>query len=352
MEALIKYKSVLRKLVSILLIFALMYISITHLLPFFAPFVLAIIVSCINEPVIRILVKLKITRNLAAVISLLVTISAFAFAITSGIIKLLDELTVLQKNLVTHSSDISAQLDKLFFKITNFYNALPIGITDTIASNLSTLTYRLTGVITSLIQRAINTASSIPAITVFIIITLLATYFISSDKKRISLFLYRQLPISMRKNMTALKQGTFKALLGYFRAMLIMMGLTFVEVSIGLFLLDVKYAFLMALIVGMAEAVPVFGTGLVMLPWISWHLITGDMSMVFGLAIIYILGVLLRQILEPKIVGSQIGLHPLVTLLAMYIGLKFFGVLGMFIGPISIIIVKNIQDAGFIKLWE
>jgi sporulation integral membrane protein YtvI len=130
------------------------------------------------------------------------------------------------------------------------------------------------------------------------------------------------------------------------------MGFTFIEVSIGLFILNVKYAFLIALLVGLSDAIPIVGTGVVMVPWILWTIISGDMPLAMGLGIIYVLGILIRQIMEPKIVGSQIGLHPLVTLLAMYIGLKFFGIIGMFVGPISIIVVKRLQDSGAMRLWN
>jgi sporulation integral membrane protein YtvI len=278
--------------------------------------------------------------------------SILGIAITLGIIKIYDELNVLQQNLNTYSSDISEQLNRLIYKATNFYNALPAEVTDSITKNLSSLSGKITGLITALFQYIINTASSIPRLTVFIIVTILATYFISSDRRKISLFLYKQLPLSWRKDMPNLKKGTFKALFGYFKAILILMGFTFIEVSVGLFILNVDYAFLIALIVGLAEAIPVVGTGVVMIPWILWTIISGNMPLAFGLTILYILGILIRQIMEPKIVGSQIGLHPLVTLLAMYIGLKFFGILGMFIGPISMIIVKNLQDAGALKLWN
>lgn len=352
MEIWNKYQSTIKKLVLIVLIFATIYFSITYLFPFFAPFVIAIIVSYINEPVIKLLEKFKISRKVAAVVSLLFTMSVLGFAITIGIIKVYDELTVLQKNLNTYSSDISAQINDLIYKATNFYNALPVEVTDTIAKNLASLSAKITGVITSVIQYAINTASSIPRLTVFVIVTILGTYFISSDKKKISLFLYNQLPLTWRKGMAGLKKDTIKALLGYFKAILILMGFTFIEVSVGLFILNVKYAFLIALIVGLAEAIPILGTGIVMIPWIMWNVFTGNVSLAFGLAILYILGILIRQIMEPKIVGSQIGLHPLVTLLAMYAGLKFFGIVGMFIGPISMIIVKNLQDAGVLKLWN
>lgn len=347
-----KYQGSIKKVLLIIVIFAVIYVSIKYLLPFFAPFVIALIVSYINEPVIRLLGKIKIPRKVAACISLLFTMSVLAFVITLGIIKIYDELTALQDNITTYSNDITVQLNRLILKFTNFYNALPVEVTGTVTTNLSTLSSKLTTLISTIIQYAIGTVSSIPRVTVFAIVTILATYFISSDRKSISSFFYRQLPFSWRKRMTGIKKDTIKALIGYFRAILILMGFTFMEVSVGLFILDVKYAFLLALLVALSDAIPIVGTGVVMLPWILWNVFTGNMPLAFGLAIIYILGILIRQIMEPKIIGSQIGLHPLVTLFAMYIGLQFFSILGMFIGPISMIIVKNLQDAGAMRLWN
>lgn len=352
MELLNKYRSAFKKLLLIILIFAIIYVSITYLFPFFAPFIIAIVVSYINEPVIRILKKFKIPRKIAAVISLLITMSLLATVVTLGIIKIYDELIILRDNLTVYSNDISAQLSKLTERITSFYNALPIEATDAISKNLASLSNKLTSIITSIIQYTINTATSIPKLTVFLIVTILATYFISSDRRKISIFFYKQLPLTWRKKLPNVKQDTISALFGYFKAILILMAFTFIEVSVGLSILNVDYAIVIALIVGICEAIPIVGTGAVMLPWIIWNIFISNMELAFGLAIIYILGVLIRQILEPKIVGSQIGLHPLVTLISMYIGLNFFGILGMFIGPISLIIVKSLQDAGVMKLWN
>lgn len=352
MDIISKYQGTLKKIALIIIIFAAIYLSITYLLPFFAPFVIAVIVSYINEPVIRLLGKLKISRKIAAIISLLFTMSVLGFAISAGVLKIYDELISLKDNMNTYSIDLSEQANRLVSKFTNFYNALPVEVTDTVAENLSALSARISSLISDIIKYVFNTVSSIPRLTVFIIVTILATYFISSDRKAISSFFYRQLPFSWRKRMGGMKKDTIKALIGYFRAILILMGFTFIEVSVGLFILNVKYAFLIALIVALSDAIPIVGTGVVMLPWILWQVFTGNMALAFGLGIIYVLGILIRQIMEPKIVGSQIGLHPLATLLAMYIGLQFFGILGMFIGPISIIIVKNLQDAGALKLWN
>lgn len=352
MEIWNRYKNSIKKLLVVIFIFVFIYLSLTYLLPFFAPFVIALIVSYINEPVIQLLSKMKIPRKVGAGISLLVTMSALGSLITAGILKLIDELTVLQENLNTYSSDISLQLNHLVSKATKFYNDLPTEVTDTVTKNLSAFSSKITALITAILQYAISTVSSIPTITVFIIVTILATYFISSDRRRIYAFIFRQLSPKWRTNLSILKNGTFKAVIGYFRAILILMGFTFIEVSVGLFVLDINYALLMGLIVGIAEVIPIVGTGIVMIPWITWHLVNGNMQMVFGLAIIYILGILIRQIMEPKIIGSQIGLHPLATLLSMYIGLEFFGVIGMFIGPITIIIIKNLQESGLLRLWN
>ncbi len=352
MELWIKYQSAIKKLVLIIIIFAIIYISITYLFPFFAPFIIAIVVSYINEPVIKLLQKFRMPRKIAAVISLLVTMSALGLGITLGVIKIYDELFILRNNLTTYSTEISAEINRIIYKVTNFYNALPVEVTNTITENLASISNKITSLLTTIIEYVINTASSIPKIAVFVIVTILSTYFISSDKRKISIFLYKQLPVSWKKGMSELKKDTLKALFGYFKAILILMGFTFIEMSVGLFILDVKYAFLLALIVGIAEVIPIVGTGVVMVPWILWQFFAGNMPLAFGLSILYILGILIRQIMEPKIVGSQIGLHPLVTLLAMYVGLKFFGVLGMFIGPISLIIVKNLQDIGALKLWN
>lgn len=352
MEFLNKYRTSINKLLFIVIIFASIYISIKYLLPFFAPFVIAFIVSYINEPVIRLLIKLKIPRKVAAIISLLFTMSILAVGIVFGVIKIYNELLVLKVNMNAYSTDITEQSNQLILKLTKFYNALPIEVADTITKNLSSLSTKLTSLITTIIEYAINTVSSIPRMTVFIIVTILGTYFISSDRKAISSFFYRQLPFSWRKKLTGIKKDTIRALIGYFRAILILMGFTFIEVSVGLFMLDIRYAFLIALVVAISDAIPIVGTGVVMVPWILWTVFTGNMGLAFGLTIIYVLGILIRQIMEPKIVGSQIGLHPLVTLLAMYIGLQFFSILGMFIGPISIIVVKNLQDAGALKLWN
>lgn len=348
-----KYNRPVIKLLLIIGVFLLIYFSIKYLLPFFAPFIIALLISIINEPVIRLLEnKLKIPRKISAIISLLLTISVLGVIVTLGIVKIFNELVILQGNLSTYIDSISGQFADFSHKISLYYNNLPANVITAIDGSVKNLSSSLEGIITSIVSYLLDTITSIPKMAVFIIATLLSTYFISSDRNIIISFLKKQLPDSWAKNFYGIKAGTVSALLGYFKAILILMLITFVETAIGLFIIKSDYVLVMAVIVAFADAVPVLGTGIVMVPWIVWNLVTGNVAFALPLSIIYVLGVLTRQILEPKIIGHHIGLHPLVTLASMYIGLSLFGFLGLFIGPISVIIVKNLQHFGMIRVWK
>lgn len=349
----IRNKSLLSKISIFAGFFLFIYILITYLLPFFAPFVIAILIALINEPVIGLLEKkVKIPRKFASIISLLFTLSILGILLTLGILKIYSELVILQQNISNYINGISDQLTNYINMLTLYYKNLPPQVITTIDANIKIIAPKLQGIITSIAGYLINTISSIPKISVFLIVTLLSTYFISSDRKLIRGFIYKQLPEAWTKNIPSIKTDTFAALFGYIKALVILVGFTFAEVSIGLFVLQVDYALLLGLVVAISDIIPIVGTGLIMVPWITWNFISGDTSMALGLSIIYILGIIIRQVMEPKVVGNQIGLHPLVTLIAMYIGLEIFGVVGMVIGPVSIIILKSLQKSGAFKIWD
>ncbi len=348
-----KYYKALLKVLFIAGFLLAIYISVTYLLPFFAPFVIGIILAFVDEPVIKLLEKkVRMPRKLAAFISLVITISVLGVFAVWGIVKIYNELVILKDNISNYVSGTSIQINDYIKSLTAYYNRLPDGITRAISDNINNLAPKVQEILTSLVTYLLNTISSIPKVTVFVIVCVLSTYFISSDRKKISGFLYRQFPDAWMKNFSGIKTDTFTALFGYLKAILILMLITFIEVSIGLTVMRIDYALLMGLIVALSDAIPILGTGIVMVPWIAWNIISGNIETALGLSVIYVLGVIIRQILEPKIVGDQIGLHPLATLIAMYIGLSFLGILGMFIGPISIIILKNLQSSGLVKVWK
>ncbi len=346
------FKFVIKILVVVGVIFAV-YFLIKYFIPFFAPFVVAFIIAMINEPITRLFEKLKVPRKLASVISLFITICVLAVLVAIGIIALYNELISLQANVTSYSDTLTDWANQL----TTYYKHLPKDISNAVKDGIVSFIPQAKSIAAGTVSYLIHTIKSVPSIAIFVIMTLLATYFISSDMKEIKAFLRKQIPAEWSERFEGLKADTFKALIGYFKALLMLMCFTFIEVLIGLsimriFVTNVDYIVVMALLVALSDAIPVLGTGIVMVPWISWHLITGNIPMAIGLLIIYVCGVVVRQTLEPKIVGDQIGLHPLATLIAIFLGLEIFGVLGFFLGPITFIVLKSIQKSGIIKIWN
>ena len=307
------------------------------------PFIFAFIIASIVEPLIRLLIKkLKMPRKVAAPITILFFLCILGLILTLIIIKLVDEIksivlilpdimTNLYENIITWISKISTAIDWL-----------PSEITDGIGNIFSELTKSLTSLLTKITKGAYTTAISIPDALIFIVITILATYFISRDREKISNFISSQLPVKWVKKSKAVINDIFSALLGYLKAQLIIMSITFIELLIGFFIIGVKYQLLLALIISIADALPVIGTGGFLIPWSIYSFFVGNFKLGVSLLILYGVITVVRQLIEPRIVGTQIGIHPLVALIAMYTGFKIFGVLGFIIGPILVLIIKNI----------
>ncbi len=130
----------------------------------------------------------------------------------------------------------------------------------------------------------------------------------------------------------------------YVKAYAILMAVTFAELALGLSILRVDKAILVAALIAVIDLLPVLGTGGVMVPWIIVELIKGNIPFAIGLAVLYLIIIIVRNILEPKLIGKQIGLHPLVMLICMYVGLKLFGFIGLFALPVAVVIAKQLYD--------
>jgi sporulation integral membrane protein YtvI len=148
------------------------------------------------------------------------------------------------------------------------------------------------------------------------------------------------------------KAGVIKAIGGYIRAQCILMCIVSAICVTGLVILGNQYALLLGVLIAFVDALPVFGSGAFFWPWALYSIIVGNYKMAMGLAIINILVLITRQMLEPRIIGSQIGLHPVATLMSIFIGLKVFGLFGFIIGPIILVTIKALQDNGLLPAWK
>ena len=216
--------------------------------------------------------------------------------------------------------------------------------------NLSWITTPITGVI--------STASRIPSIIISIVVTIVLACFMTADYDLIMKFIYCQFPKEKRKDVTRAKQLLKMNLGKMAKAYALIMVVTFTEVFIGLTILKMiglfnsSYIAVIAVVTAIVDVIPVLGTGTIVLPWAAYSFITGNVGMGIGLLVLYATVTVIRQIVEPKLVAGQLGLPPFVTLIAMYLGLKIIGVLGVFILPIIAIMLKLLNDEGIIELWK
>lgn len=251
----------------------------------------------------------------------------------------------------TATDGIAALFTELREFLAGTSTELPEQITGTLGDiNLSWITTPITGVI--------STASRIPSILISIVVTIVLSCFMTADYDLITRFVYCQFPKEKRKDLTRAKQ-LLKLNLGKMaKAYALIMLVTFTEVFIGLSIFKMlglfqsNYIAVIAVVTSIVDIIPVLGTGTIVLPWAAYSLIVGDYGMAIGLLILYAAVTVIRQIVEPKLVAGQLGLPPFVTLIAMYLGLKIFGVLGVFALPIIIIMLKLLNDEGIINLWK
>ena len=204
----------------------------------------------------------------------------------------------------------------------------------------------------------LTAVSSIATVGIYTVVTILATYFICADRIYILDQIEHHFPKDWVRKMTKNIHKITKLLGGYLKAQVILIVINFVLVLIGLFSfkmfrLNVEYPLLMALLIAFSDALPILGSGTVIIPWAVICAFQGDINLAIALMILFIIISIARQLLEPKVVSNQIGIHPIFTLIAMYTGYKAIGIFGMLIGPIVIIILKavfeTLIDKGIVK---
>ena len=198
--------------------------------------------------------------------------------------------------------------------------------------------------------------TSIPGMIVSIIIMIISTFFMAMDFEKITSFCLAQLPRKTADFILELRDYTVKILFKYIRSYALILSITFGELLIGFavmhFITGQKNIFLLALLIAIFDILPIVGTGTIVIPWAVISLITGDYVKALCLIIIYVVITVVRQFIEPKIVGEQVGLHPLVTLIAMIVGTRLFGAVGLFGVPIILAIINDLNDHGKIHVFK
>ena len=345
-------KNILIFCLTLFLLYALFKVAI-----FYVPFLIGFIISLIIEPLIKKLSnKTGLARKISAVIILIILFSILIGLIIWGIITLVTESSNLLESLNIYIEKIYNLVQKYILNIKKVN--LPSNVT-TIISNLTTqILASATKFITNFLTSSLQKVRAIPVAFIYIAITILSTYFICADKFFILDQLEHHVPRLWVKKFGKHIKEISKVLGNYLKAEAILILISFIIILFGLIVgkivgLSIEYPLLSALGIAFVDALPILGAGTVIIPWAIFSALDGNISLSLVLIGLYIITFVIRQILEPKLISQQIGAHPVFTLLSMYTGFKISGIIGLFLGPIILIILKNIFsqmiDNGIVK---
>lgn len=333
------------------------FLFFNYLFGYTLPFLLAWGIAYLIYPFARDLsAKTKISRkacSFALILLLLMIISLLLFLTVN---RLAFELQKLVDYMTNNSEKIAGYFEEVFTFFTSIGEKLPIINNLQDSELVASITKNINSIISSIWQSLLeslgtvipNLAASIvmtlPDVLLVSLITVISCFYFAMDVDLIHKKLKEILPKSVADHIRKIKNQMGNGLKKYFRAYLIIFIITFVELFIGFLILGIDYSFVLALLISFIDFLPVFGTAVVLLPWGVILLLTQNYGMAIGILVLLIITTVVRQIIEPKIVGKSLGVHPILTLITLYIGLKLFGVFGMIFLPIITLIFFSREE--------
>lgn len=326
---------------------------VPRVIVFFMPFVIGFIISLIASPLVKFFEKkFKIKRKASSAFVVIAVIAAVILAAYLVGARLVDEAADFARELPEMWESIQADFAEVGETLSVAYQYVPKGIRNTlnnVAANVQTYLGELVGTLSSPTIEALGRfAKNLPNILISIIMCLLSSYFFVADKGYVTGMFAKALPKTLLERFQMIYRSFKRAVGGYFKAQIKIELWMYILLGVGFSILQVRYAFIIAIGVAFLDMLPFFGTGTVLIPWTIIEFLSGDYTRVIGLLIIWGVGQLARQLIQPKIVGDSVGLSPIPTLVLLYVGYKLAGVIGMIIAvPIGIIVLNMYQEGVF-----
>ena len=348
-----KYCKALVNITIALAILLLVIFLVPRALIFFSPFVVGAIVAMLARPLVHFFEeKIKLKRKAGSAFVIIAVIGLVILLLYLIGSMLVEQVLGLLNELPTMWASLEADLAQIAGNFDVIYQKLPMdvktGITDMGEQIGSYLGEAIGGISAPTISAVGNFAKQLPSVIIGVIMALLSAYFFVADRDTVTDWLRKYLPASIQSRFLLMKRSLVKAVGGYLKAQLKIEVWMYLLLVIGLSILQVDYVLLIALVIAFLDFFPFFGTGTVMVPWAIIKILSADYKMAIGLLIIWGVGQLARQLIQPKIVGDSVGVPPIPTLFLLYIGYKLSGVIGMIAAvPIGLIIYTMYEEGAF-----
>lgn len=340
----------IRLLLAVGIVLALRYL-VPPLLSLLMPFVLALVTAWLLNPLVKGLQRrLGVSRG---VLSLLLILLAFAAA--GGILfglgySLFSEVSALVNDWEGAWNSLQTGVDAVGTWLDKLLAYLPVEVEGFVNNSLDQLWSAFSGWVSAIMpvlgSWAGNFAMGVPSFVVALIVFIMAAYFITADYPRYRFLLTDRLPREARTLISHVKHTALGAFAGYIRAELIISAGVFAILLAGFLFIGQPYAVLLALLLAVLDFIPIIGSGTIMVPWALIDLLTGNWFHAVGLMVVWGIICVFRRVAEPKAVGSQTGLSPILSLISMYVGMRLGGVAGMILGPIVCLVAINVARTG------
>ncbi len=355
------YKRIFVTLLYVLLGAAAVFFAWKYLFIVLIPFLISwILAYFLQRPIIFLKKKCHIPKKLSAIVLILLVIGIISGILFLAFDKLFSELSSIYDYAKANTGEIASSITGTFDKLEKALNRFPLArffdIEDFGKQLRSTLSTALLNFASSSIEKIpsfiTSLVSLVPNLLIFIIILIFSSFYLTSDFANINQFVLTQFNRKITNFMIEFKSIFFNIISKFIKAYILLFFITFLVMFLGLALIRVRFAFVVALIIAIVDLLPILGSGTVLIPWSVVSLISADYSMAIKIILLYIAITFIRQMLQPRIVGDFIGLHPLASLLSMFIGYAVMGIAGMFLFPIVLIILKTMNDNRTIHLWK
>lgn len=355
-------------------IIAIVFFVFKYFIKLIMPFFIALIFAALSRPLTGLLSRdtktvkdengemhevkrFHLNRSVAAVLSVVLLFILIIGIVTLICFRVVNTGADVVRQLPTFYSEtvqpgIELGLLKLEQWAESMDDTLLEAVWGAVPNVLSTLGAKVTDFSAKMLVWISSLAGSVPTMLLNSLICLIATVFIAIDFDGISAFLNRNIPEKPLRMAIEIKDSFISMVWEFVRSYFYIFLITAAEISVGLFIIGQKKALLIGILIAVFDAFPIVGSGMILLPWAIWMLFAGNIGKGIGLFILYLVVVIARQIIEPKLVGKHVGLRPIVTLVCMFVGTKLFGVLGLFGLPITAAIVTDMNNEGLINLFK
>lgn len=344
------------------LIALMIYFAFKYVMAALTPFVLAFIIAAILRPVVRFIKnKMKFKARIASTAVVILFYCTVGALLTLGAVKLIAAIAkwvnmlpdYYKNTLMPSVKDILSAIEEKI-RIINPDVSLEINtVMSWLASKLQEMT--------KIVDTAFTLVSGIPSLLLSILITIIATFFISADYEHIGKWCIAQFPEKTQNTILEIKQYVATILVKYIRSYALILLITFTELFVSLSIANLIFddmvgtmgrVALVSFLIAVFDILPIVGTGTVLIPWAAVSLIQNKFGIGIALLIIYVVITVIRQIIEPKIVGKQVGLHPVATLIAMVSGTALFGIVGLFGFPIILALLTDLNRREKIHIFK